>query len=364
MKKILTVFIFLSFSLSAFSQVFKISDTFGANENTLSGVNFFEGDYLTFADRIQSDLKTKYVSGRARLDFYNLNLLDKKKWTGDEYKAQILFKGYLQAGIPYISLVAGNSFFSKFDIKASEVFPLDEVPNYGKVLKDGIGLYSEINFDKKNKLSLGAAVESDTIFAGEDFALDFGFDFVQKNTFSLGASIRDVTQGAFGKYSLFGGYYFKDFKITSGFIYNNTDEDILPYEAKYSLQLGFLYKNKDNGIRASLALVSALNSEYLAAKKQVTKNYDYDAFPFMAAASFDYDFSNGLEAGLLLKFSDLIGEYNCGSFVLYPHLNYVFCNDLLELDGGLKFDFNNSGASRHLDFSLPLSLKISWQTFK
>lgn len=359
--------IVLSLSISA--QSFSVSNTFGGNTNTLEGTNLFTSSSLlapeeigpanfanfAMSDRLQADADTKYFEGRARFDLYNINFAG--------ISPDFLFRGYAKAGIPYISLVFGNSFFSKFEIKAAEISALDAVPNYGKVLKNGLGLYSEIPFSKKNKLKLGTAVESDSLFGLEEFALDFGFDYVIKNKFSIGSSLRDVTSGAYGKYSVFAGGNVGDFRINGGYIYNNTDLQILPAESKHSIQASVTYNLKSKGIKTGSVLVTGLTPEYLKGKKETTKRYANDAVPFMAALFFNYKFSEpDLELGLRIKYATMLHAANSTIVQIHPNLNYVFCNDMLELNGGLNFDVTNVAGKNELIFSLPVSLKFTWQT--
>lgn len=355
MKKILLVTAAVLLSAALTAQNFSISNTIGGNQDTLEGQDLLAGNQFALADRLQADVDTKYFEGRGRFDIFNV--------TFDGTKPELLFRGYAKAGIPYISAVFGNSFFSKFQIKAAEVYALDTVPNYGKIIKNGAGLYSEIPFNKKNKLKLGTAVEFDSIIGIDSFAMDFGFDYIMKNRFSVGGSFRDVTSGQFGKYSVLAGTNFGDFRLNAGYIYNNTDIVMLPSEAKHSIHVDFEYSNKSLGIKAGSVIVSALTPEYLRGGKGKTDYYADDAIPFMAAFSFDYSFDGPkLDLGLKLNYSNMLRAYNSCHFIIYPNVNYKFCNKMLELNGGVKLDCNNVTTVNKVDFSLPVSLKFTWQT--
>lgn len=369
MKKIFLLTIFVIFTNFVFASSFKISNTFGGNEDTLSGRDLVSDKdskkYFSLSDRLQADVKTNYFNSRLRLDFYDLNF--------QNYCAYMLFRGYIQAGIPQISFVAGNSYFSKFDLKAGEIYALDLVPNYSKLLKSGLSLYSEIPFSKKLKLKLGVGVEVPFLQSynidlkdGEnddsintDYKLDFGFDLVKKDAFSIGFAARDILYGANGKYSVLGGFNAGDFRFNGGFIYNNTDEDVLPDEARFSLMGTVLYKN-DYGISVSTTLVSGLNSQYVAVSNKDStvikiKSYDNDAVPLMWACSFNYDFQNGFEMDVRTKLTNMIKQSEDAKFMLYPNVNYEFLNGMFEVCGGLKFYFSQSGTT----FNLPISIKIS-----
>lgn len=367
MKKIFLLTIFAIFTNLAFSSAFKISNTFGGNEDTLNGSDLVSDKYFSLSDRLQADVKTKYFNSRLRLDFYNLNFKNNC--------AYMLFRGYVQAGIPQISFIAGNSYFSKFDLKAGEIYALDTVPNYSKLLKSGLSLYSEIPFSKKLKLKLGAGVETPFLQSYEvdlkdneadtsinsDYKVDFGFDLVKKDAFSIGFAARDIFYGANGKYSVLGGFNVGDFRLNGGFIYNNTDEDVLPDEARFSLMGTVLYKN-DYGFSVSTTLVSGLNSQYVKVSDEDSsvikiKSHNNDAVPLMWASSVNYDFQNGLEIGVRTKLTNMIKQTDDAIFMLYPNVNYEFLNGMFEICGGLKFYFSNSGTT----FNLPISIKMKFE---
>jgi len=355
MKKIFPLIFFTAVLLPLSAQTLSISNTFGGNTETLEGQDLLIKNQFSLSDRLQTDFRSSYLDFRGRCDIYNINF--------DNTSPEFLFRGYIRAGSPYISGVAGNSFFSKFAIKAAEIDALDTVPNYGKVIKNGLGIYSEIPFNKKNTLKLGAAVESDCIFGEDDFALDLGADYVLKNRFSAGVSLRDVTAGKFGKYSAFTGFNFGNFRFNTGYIYNNTDTDLLPAESKHSVQAAFSYANKKLKIKAGSTVISALTPEYLRGGKEKTETYENGAIPFMATASFTYSFKKPeIDLGLQLKYSDMLKNNNSRHIIIYPYADYVFCNKLLELNGGLKFDCTNSGGKNTVIFSLPVSIKVTGQT--
>lgn len=364
MKKLLLSVLCVLLLSSLFAQEIKITNSFGGDSDNLEGEDFlsFPNEAgMLFSDRLQVSYKSKIFDGKVRFDIWNTeNSEDEDFYISPNIK----LKGFGKINIGnYISIIAGNSYFSNFDIKAGELFASDTIPNYGKIVKSGLSLYSEIPFDKKGKtkLKLGTGIDYDSIFDSfEDLDLNFGADFIYKNLFYTGLSLRSIPHGEFGKYSIFAGGKFSDFKVNGGFIYNNTDDDILPNEAKYSASISGRYKNDDLGFSIAADIVSGLNSQYLSSKKEKTKNYKNNAIPFMAAADFGYDPTDNLSIGLNITYEQMLRLNDTSIITIYPNICYCFYDDKYEVSGGTRIELNKNTGNGITSVSLPVLFKVEF----
>ena len=355
MKKTLSTTILLFFTSFIFAQNFTFTNRFGGDSNELEGSDLLSYTGFNISDQAQLDYSGKYLEGRIRFDIFSPD--------EDGNLPNFRFRGYGKiTPFSYLSLVAGNSFFSKFAIKGGELFALSGTPNYGKIIKNGIALYSEIPFDEKGKtkLKIGSAIESDSIFntTTNDIILDFGFDFVKKGAFSIGASARNILAGEFIKCSLLGGINLGDFRINSGFIYNNTDTDLLPKKTRYSVSAGLEYKQKKLPFYAGFDFISGLNSEYLDNGDREVKSYSNGSAPFVMAGIFKYRITDAITAGFRTIYRDFWGTANNMNLEFYPNASWKFADELMEVSGGVRVNLTNTSGSLITNVSLPLMFTI------
>lgn len=365
MKKIFTALAFYLLAASAYGWKFdfSVSDTFGGNTDTLEGGQAFslfydktEGynSYFSIADRLQLDFESKILTARGRLDAYISS--NPKIDKGMNFKGFVNFSPVVQFGV-----AAGNSFFNQFGMECGQLYALEDTPSSGKLLKSGIALYSEIPFsDSPYSLKSMFGFEWWPEFTNTDqLLLGGGIEFSKKKTFSVGATARNFTAGEFGHYAIFAGVYPSNFTLNAGFIYNNSSENLLPAETKYSLLFSGGYKNKNLGLEISGDFVTGLTTEYLAGNSKTTKTYD-GYFPNLLAFRANKKILNNLETGLFIKLTNLVNKPNSSVLTLNPKAEFSFASDHLTLDAGLKFvfDFSQGGIS---EFSLPVSLKYKYK---
>lgn len=333
----------------SFADKVVVSNTAGADSSSFSTTDFISPDGVSFYDRTQLDLNFKFTEGRWRFDF---------GFPAPSYSPECYFSGYQTLNLPYVTFAAGNSYFSKFDLKAGSLHASDETPSYGKLLKSGIGVYSEIPVEKSKKIKLGAACNFDSFTEGR-FILDVGADFVWKKVFSAGFSAKDITSLNYGKYSLFAGFNAGDFRFDGGFIYNNTDSTVLPQETKYSLSGSVEYKHKK--IYGAFDLVSGLNSEYLASTAKKTNVYSDNGVPFMMAGLFSYEAADNLKLDLSAKYQNMINQSGSYSFMICPKCEVSFFNEMLQVEGGLRGSLYSQSGINIIDLTVPLTVKFQYR---
>jgi len=366
-RLIFTASLLIALGTSLFAQELVVTNTIGGNSDKLDGGDLVSfsiygtDDYehyspdFTIADRLQLDFNYKWFTTRGRVDAYFS--------TYNNFDHNIRFNGFAKAQpIQQIGIIAGNSFFSNLGTNFGELYALDDLPTYGKLLKDGVGLCSTIPFgSSKIKLKMAGGLEFDSFYnKPADWIYSGGFEVSKKDLFSAGATARNFTQGAFGKYAVMGGYYPGDFAINAGFIYNNTNEELLPKETKYSLSLSGGYKNKDLGFKIYADLITGLNNQYLATSDRKTKTYD-GFIPFMTAFRGTYSILDNLDAGLSVKYTKLLYKQKTSTFTIYPNAEYQI-NDMFTLSGGLRLKLDTASDKVLTDYSLPLDFKFKLKT--
>lgn len=364
MKKVLFGIFCILFTATLSAQEIKITNSFGGDSDNMAGQDFLSFPYnagMLFSDRLQISCKSKFLEGKVRFDIWNTeNSINEEA----ALSPSMQLKGFGKVNFgDYISLVAGNSYFSTFDIKAAELFANDTIPNYGKVIKSGLSLYSEIPFDKKGKtkLKLGTGIEYDTLLDSfETIDLDFGADFIYKNKIYSGISLRSIPAGAFGKYSAFVGGKFNDLRINGGFIYNNTDEDILPNEAKYSASLSGRYKIDKLGLSIAADAVSGLNSQYLSSKKEKTKTYKNNAIPFMTSVNIESEPGENLTVGLNVAYRKMLRITDSSTTTIYPYVSYCFNDEKYEISSGTRLELDRNTGNGITKVSFPVLFKVEF----
>ncbi len=368
-KKIfsLTAF-FLLFSAELFAQKITLTNTFGGDQDKIKSSDalvlernenqFFATSGMLFANRTQLDFEWDKIESRLRLEeYFTYNN------SSSEQELNVNFKGFFRFKfIPQLSFLAGNSFFSKFPVEAAYLAASDDVPKFGRMLKNGAGVYSEIPFlsDSEKTICLmkfSAGIEDDVFDSTENLKLDFAADFVFPKIFSIGFTAQDVLDASFGKYAVFAGLNFvPNLTLNFGYSYNNTDEDFLVNEAMHSLICSVEYKVKSLGLKFSNDFICALSNEYLG--KSAKKYYENNAIPFMDRIYAEYDFSSEYSAALDFRADGFFNEENV-SFVIHPSVQYKTLSKILTLNAGLRFYFETEQENPLVKISVPLTCKLS-----
>ncbi len=363
---LLAVLLFLG--AGVFAQKITLTNTFGGDQEKIKSSDalvlernenqFFATSGMLFANRTQLDFEWDKLETRLRLEeYFTYNT------SSSEQELNTNFKGYFRYKfIPQLSFLAGNSFFSKFPIEAAYLAASDDVPKFGRMLKNGAGLYSEIPFLSDSEetiflLKLSAGIEDDVFDSTENLKLDFAADFVFPEMFSLGFTAQDVLDAAFGKYAVFAGIDIDPNLILNfGYSYNNTDEDFLVNEAKHSLICSAKYKIKSLGLKFSNDFICALSNAYLG--KSAEKYYENDARPFMERVCVEYDFASEYSAALDFRADGFLNEENV-SFVIHPSVQYKPASKLLTLNAGLRFYFETQEENPLVKISVPVTCKLN-----
>lgn len=122
---------------------YTITNILGGNEDDISSKDFIDLNYegaleFTIGDRFQFDVNTELFVSRIRLTLSSYDV-------SGAY-SNINIKGYgFYTPVKWFGIAVGNSFFSKFAMKQYYFGALDDYPVYGKLLENGIGLYTYID---------------------------------------------------------------------------------------------------------------------------------------------------------------------------------------------------------------------------
>jgi len=359
-----------------FAKSYSVTNTFGGSTEDLEGQDLFtlgrtynpEKNVYTLnnsdmhvADRIQLEAGNEVIETKIRLDLFNFENVDYEEGVFPG----INLKGYGLVNFnDYVSMTAGNGFFSRFEIKAAELFAMDTLPDSGKILRNGAGIFGTIPFDKKakTKLNAGAGLEYTSDFSDiKNLKADFGASFIVKKNFSVGVSAHSFTAGEFGKYGIFASKLIgDDIKINAGFIYNNSDKDVLLRETKYSVQLSGKYTNDDLRFQVAADVISGLNSEYLSGKTQETLKYEGNGIPFAADLDVAYFVTDKVKAAVNVMYQDLLntkGNYLCQ---VYPNIGYSSKKGKYSVNGGVKLFFEQTTVKGLTRVSVPVVCKVEF----
>ncbi len=368
MKKIIFVLIFINFSLCAFAKStgFSLTNTFGGMEGETGGEdflqlaktsqnsNFVNTTELLISDRISAKYKSSFIDSRFRIDIFSSAMTAKSiiSTLNSEFKG---FVGFTPAD--YITFYAGNNFFSKFGLDGAYFAALDDTPNYGKILKSGMGFYSKVNLGDNANLKLGFGVDGDFLFNGNTFKLYSGAQFKLKNVICVGGTYQN---NSFKKTKA-GGFVSLDFDkrlvANFGYTYNNTDDDFLSAKTLHSLQasIGYNFTELDLPLYFYVDVISGLNNQYL--KDGAVKTYDGNYIPVLFASKIGYDFTQEFNAELFVKYTGVINLSNSAVLTVFPSVTYRVLDDKDTLIFGVKLISDASVSNGINRIAIPLSWK-------
>lgn len=350
MKKtiLLPALLLLIFEGSAFAQTLTFTNTFGGNVDNLSSSDFirylkdendeFQKKKFSIGERAQLDLSSPELDGRIRLD---LASLDAKEDEDENFSLDL--KGYLSfKPVSFATLLAGNSFFSKFVIPASYLPANDEYTIHGKLTgADGAGILLQAA-----GIRLGAATEAD-----EEAVFNFGASYELKNAFNIGATVQNITDkaGSFGVFAGFDAIY--AFKVAGGYIRNYKGAYL--QNTKDALQLSLQWILGGTGFSAYAEGLLGLTNDI----GDGSGNRYFDTkFPWYTAVRLLYKLNEDTSfylkgtAGYELK-SSKAGE-TLTRFQLYPHFDHK--TSMGTFRSGVRFSFTDK---RQLT---AVSIPVSW----
>ena len=346
---LLPALLLLLFETSAFAQTLTFTNTFGGNVDNLNSSDFiryikdendnFKKKKFSIGERAQLDLSSPELDGRIRSDLASVD-------ENDDFSLKL--KGYLGfKPVNHITLLAGNSFFSKFIIPASYLPANDEYTIHGKLTgPDGAGiLFQAAGF------SFGAATEAD-----EETVFNFGALYEVKNAFNIGATFQNITDDArsFGIFAGFDAIY--AFKVAGGYIRNYKGAYL--QSTKNALQLSLKWILGETGFSLYAEGLLGLTNDI----GDGSGNRYYDTtFPWYTAARLLYKLDEDTTfylkgtAGYELK-SSKAGE-TLKRFQIYPHFNRK--TSMGTIRSGVRFSLTDK--KQLTAFSIPVSWYYSFK---
>ena len=376
MKKHISFLVLCLASFSIFAKTseksWQFTNTSGANLDKTGGRDLFEFNYsseeekikwsqdISFFNRLQFDFKNNFLESRIRLE----NLCAEEIAKEDEFAFPLTSNSSLKfyanySPLPFISLGFGNSYFGKFEIRGSELQAFDDTSKFGKMIREGLSLSTNLFFGEEENINLRAALalHSDFMYGDSSLKLSFGHDFKIKNLFSFGSTFQNITsyKRKIGIYA--SADFIKNFKFNAGFVYNNTDTSFLPKESLYSLTLSAGYKVKSIGLGFYADCITGLSDKYLGGDE--IKSYSQNQIPYVFALRAEYSPWDFLKLETKVIRQNLFSSSSQGKTVIYPFAEYSFGNEHFTLSGGLRFTFNEAISSGLTSLGIPLTLKVS-----
>lgn len=352
MKKktiLLPAILLLLFEISAFGQTLTFTNTFGGNIDNLSS-----SDFIRFIKDENDDFKKRKVSTgeRAQLDFSSPEIdgrIRSDLASSDENEDFSLnLKGYLgYKPVNFITLLAGNSFFSKFIIPASYLPANDEYTIHGKLTGSGGAgiLFQAAGF------SFGAAGDSD-----EDTVFNFGALYEVKNAFNIGATFQDITgkAGSFGVFAGFDAIY--AFKVAAGYIHNYKGAYL--QNTKNALQLSLKWILGETGFSVCAEGLLGLTNDI----GDGSGNRYYDTtFPWYTAARLLYKLNEDttfyLKGTLGYELKSSKADETLKRYQIYPHFDKK--TSMGTIRSGVRFSFTDK--NQLTAFSIPVSWYYSFK---
>lgn len=340
-----------------------ISNTFGGDSSALEGNDFFtlgrtynpEKNVYTLndssfqvSDRIQLEAEGDVVETKVRLDLFDAVLRSDDE---ESVIPNIKLKGYgLVKFNDYILIAAGNTFFSRFDVKGAELFAMDTLPKYGKILRNGAGVFGTIPLspDSKMKIDVGAGIEYKSDFSDlSKLKIDAGAQFQIKKLMSVGFTAQSITAGEAGRYGIFASGNIFDFKLNAGFIYNNTESDLLVRDARYSVTFSGKYTNKDLKMQIALDVVSAL-----------VNNKGELGVPIFADVDASYMLNDKIKLAVNVMYKNLLYTKANYLYQVYPNVSYSSKSGKYSVSGGVKLYFEETTVKGLTHISLPVVCKV------
>lgn len=318
---ILCLLLIISFPVFA-KNSFSITNTLGGDSTSISKKDFltfnnFTNLEYTLADRIQLDASNDIFTGRIRTTITPYDI--------DGEYSNITLKGYIYFHPnEYFGIAAGNAFFDKFAIKSFYFNAMDDAPNYGKLMNNGVGFYGAYDFSKKSdvplSLKVSFCVDTESNYKWRELGFNFASDIKLKNYFEIGASLKNIYDDENMTFACsISQDFIKNLNFALGYVYNNTDSDILKVKTKDSIFLSSAYKFENIPMTLSLDYITGLNDSYIS-DKGVTKDRGY--IPFTVASKIDYELNKDWKIHFLLQMNGNIGLMEQSLYQAFTSVDY------------------------------------------
>ena len=360
-QSILIFCLLLFFSLPVFAKSsFSVTNTFGGDSSSISkkdllAFNNFTNLEYTLADRIQLDGSNNIFTGRIRTTITPYDV------EGDF--SNITLKGYIYFHPnKYFGIAAGNSFFNKFALDSLYFLALDDAPNYGKLLNNGLGFYTAYDFFDIStiplSMKLAFCVDTDSNYKWRELGFNFATEIALKNYFTAAATVKNVYDDE--NLSFAAGIsqaYIKNLKFNIGYVYNNTDFDFLSAKTKHSVFLSASYSFEQKPFILSIDYVTGLNDSYIS-DKGVTKSRGY--IPFTVATKLEYELNDDTSFDFLFKINGNIGLMEQSLYELLSLVDYKL-NKNNTIMAGLRLTVDTTYKNADGIIIPEVSIPITWK---
>lgn len=353
MKKItklvaITFFASMSFALSA--QSVSITNTFGGDEDNLSGNDFLifdkDGDKedTHISDRLQLDVKSEHLDSRVR---FNFDASGNKSGKGTNVQTQ----GYVNLRpVQPLNIIVGNKFFAKWAMAPSYLCAVDDNLVGGKLTGDN---GAAVVFDMKGfQAAAGVGYES-------KLDANFGLAYTLEDVFSVGATLQNATENARTVSAYAGLLAVENLTFNAGYGYHltenndylndNDEESTLAFEHAAILTVG--YEFPDLGLYlAADGIFSLTDKVYDSISDSTAELLDEDenkVFPIFAALYASYGINDAWTIACRGK-ALFLGKNYIAS--VYPH--FEFETTVGKFTSGVRFLFD-SEADGFNGFSIP-----------
>ena len=341
-KKLFYIALFF-LTASGFAQdKIKITNTFGADKDSISSRDFLDVNHFSYfeydvADRIHFDYSSDLFTARLRTTINPYDI--------EGYYSNITFKGYaLFTPVKYFNLAIGNSFFNKFALDSFYFASFDDYPGHGKLLNDGIGILSKIDFNDFSsfplKIKIALGVDTDSNYKWKQFGFNTGLNFNYSDFVNLSFTFKNIWSDKPFKFAGGLGLNFsQDIHINLGYVYNNTDKDFLLYSTKDSVFVNVYYAFKDIPLTLAFDVVSGLN-DYFISDYKLTESQAF--IPFTLGADVKYKYESW--------------TFNCSAKLFKALKNDAL--GILEVKPGVKYKFNKNNS---IETGLRITLKKDYK---
>lgn len=320
------------------AQSITLKNTVGGDSDNLPGDDFliFTKDKdsgnlnkadIGFGDRLQLDVKSEKIDSRIRLEFEPGKLNGKD--TATRIRAYVGFNPW-----NFLTIAAGNNFFSKYAVSGSYLVANDDNDVHGKLLADnGVGAIVKV---VGLKLAAGFASES-------KMNMNLAASYDIKDVVSLAVTAQNITEET-RSISAFAGLLAVDgLTFNAGYTYNYHG-GFLP-ETENAVQVSAGYSFED--IKLSLTA----DALFGLSKKVGNGNGDaeYDGNPYSFAVLAGYGATEDLSVKVKASFG---GVGDTTNFVLYPYFDYN--TGIGTFRAGVRTEFDKDG------FQI-ISIPFNWE---
>ncbi len=337
MKKLLVsaaALMTLAASLSA--QSFSITNIFGADSDSAASSDFliFDKDWnkqaINLGNRSQLDFSSEKVDSRIRFDFANTNLNGKDATTR--------IRGYVNVKpFEFLNFVAGNNFFSKFQIPSAYLQASDDVINHGKLTDDnGYGFIFSMA-GVKLAASLGAQADVD---------LNLGASYLIKDIADFGFTAQDLTEDSrsFSVYAGLGSV--KNLKLGLGYTYNYNNSSYLA-STQNAIQFSTAYAFEQAPLTLALDYEMGFNNVLGDGSGAV---YSKDLLPVYGAVRTNFKASDSISLALFAAVKTTPLASSDMAMTVYPYLDFKTACGTVRTGARVQFTEDNFAS-----FSIPLT---------